>query len=122
LTQRQHGGTVRPGEFTLVGEVGPELIRLPAGSTVLSNSTTRATLALSGGGHVGLSTLGSAMVGVGGGLTDDVMRHVIREELAVAGVMGAGMAPVTDITLINQIDGREISRAVARNLSGQVRL
>src|SRR5690606_38901123 len=54
IVARQGGGTVRPGELTLVGERGPELVRLPAGATVLPNSTTRAMLALFGGGRVGL--------------------------------------------------------------------
>jgi hypothetical protein len=34
VTGRQHGGIVRTGELTLVGERGPELVQLPGGSRV----------------------------------------------------------------------------------------
>jgi hypothetical protein len=41
VTGRATGGTVRVGETTLVGENGPELVKLPAGSRVFTNARTR---------------------------------------------------------------------------------
>ena len=46
---RQHGGMVRSAETTLVGEAGPELVKLPAGSRVIPAGPTRALLAGHGG-------------------------------------------------------------------------
>src|SRR5690606_6209538 len=34
IVPRATGGTIQPGEYTLVGELGPELVRLPTGSYV----------------------------------------------------------------------------------------
>lgn len=42
LRPRATGGTVRPGEFTIVGERGPELMRLPSGTEITSNRQARA--------------------------------------------------------------------------------
>lgn len=42
LRPRATGGTVRPGEFTLIGERGPELMRLPSGTEITSNRQARA--------------------------------------------------------------------------------
>ena len=39
LTPRARGGMVEPGETTLVGEEGPELVRLPPGSEVFPTGT-----------------------------------------------------------------------------------
>lgn len=44
-TGRATGGTVRPGELTLVGERGPEIARFPAGTQITSNRETRAKVA-----------------------------------------------------------------------------
>jgi len=38
---RAMGGIVQPGETTLVGERGPELVKLPAGSNVIPNGKTK---------------------------------------------------------------------------------
>ena len=38
---RANGGVVRSGELTLVGERGPELVRLPSGARVHTNSESR---------------------------------------------------------------------------------
>ena len=38
---RATGGIVRIGETTLVGENGPELVKLPAGSKVFTNTRTK---------------------------------------------------------------------------------
>jgi hypothetical protein len=38
---RATGGTVRPGELTLVGEQGPEIARFPAGTQITPNRDTR---------------------------------------------------------------------------------
>ncbi len=46
---RATGGTVRPGELTLIGERGPELLRLPAGAEVTSNRQARVQAAGSRG-------------------------------------------------------------------------
>lgn len=43
-TGRATGGTVKPGEITLLGERGPELVRLPAGSRVTPARQTREML------------------------------------------------------------------------------
>ena len=37
ITPRQGGGTVQPGETSLVGEEGPELVKFPSGSQVFPN-------------------------------------------------------------------------------------
>ena len=39
VTPRAGGGTVQPGETTLVGEEGPEIVKMPAGSEVFSSGT-----------------------------------------------------------------------------------
>jgi tape measure domain-containing protein len=41
LRPRATGGTVRPGEFTIVGERGPEMARYPSGTQVTSNRDAR---------------------------------------------------------------------------------
>lgn len=41
LRPRATGGTVRPGEFTIVGERGPELARFPSGTDIVSNRQAR---------------------------------------------------------------------------------
>ncbi len=41
FTGRATGGVVRPGELTLVGERGPELVQMPAGSRVFTNQESR---------------------------------------------------------------------------------
>ena len=44
------GGGVTPGGLTMVGEEGPELVNLPSGSHVYSNSQSSDMLSASGGG------------------------------------------------------------------------
>jgi len=41
LTGRAGGGIVQPGETTLVGEQGPEIVKLPAGSNVIPSAQSQ---------------------------------------------------------------------------------
>lgn len=49
IAGRANGGIIQPGELTLVGERGPELIKAPAGSRVFTADQT--SQMLSGGNH-----------------------------------------------------------------------
>jgi TP901 family phage tail tape measure protein len=73
-----HGGIVSAaatggprGGMTMVGEHGPELVRLPVGSSVLSNPDTQAALSGHGGGG---GTIQLEWVGGEGG--DDLMKWI----------------------------------------------
>ena len=78
-----HGGEVGHaatggdrGGFTLVGEQGPELVRLPAGSTVRSNPDSMAQLAAAGGGGGGATAL--EWVGPSGDQLFELIKQWIR--------------------------------------------
>jgi len=85
-----HGGTIgaaatggtRSGT-TLVGEHGPELVHLPAGSHVFSNPDTRAMMAGGGGGGGG-GTI-TLELHSGGSQLDNVLLEVLRKSIRVRG-------------------------------------
>lgn len=54
ITLRAGGGRTMPGELTLLGELGPELVKLPTGSHVYTANQTRQMLSSSGRSEVGV--------------------------------------------------------------------
>lgn len=82
------GGGPRGG-FTMVGEYGPELVRMPYGSQVYSSAQSAGMLGAGGGGGGGVLQLEL----VGGG--DDLLIRWLRQAIRVRGgnvqkVLGAG--------------------------------
>lgn len=82
-----HGGTVGAAEtggnrsgMVMVGEAGPELVRLPTGSHVMSNPDTRRALGAGGGG--GVTALQIEWVGGAGG--DDFIAW-LRKNIRIKG-------------------------------------
>lgn len=80
-----HGGVIGAAatggvrsNMTMVGEHGPELVDLPAGSRVRSNSDTRRLMGGSGGGGGGGSTL---VLESSGRRLDDLLLEIIREAI-----------------------------------------
>jgi hypothetical protein len=84
--ERAHGGVVGAdaggvrGGLTLVGERGPELVRLPYGSTVIPNGTTQAMMSGAGGASRIVLELRS-----GGTRLDDLLVEVLRNAIRVRG-------------------------------------
>lgn len=73
------------GGMVMVGEQGPELVRLPYGSTVMPNSNTMSMLAggYGGGGYGGQNALTLILEWVGGG--DDPLFQLLRKGIRVRG-------------------------------------
>lgn len=77
--------------MSLVGEQGPELVRLPFGSQVTGAGQTRAALAGGGGGGRIVLEINS-----GGSRLDDLILEVLRRAVRVRGgnvqlVLGKGV-------------------------------
>lgn len=70
------------GGWTLVGERGAELVRLPYGSTVVPNGTTQAMLAGSGGGGGGRMVL---EINSSGSRLDDLLVELLRRAVRTRG-------------------------------------
>ena len=66
------GGTVMGG-MSLVGERGPELVKMPRGSRVFSNSTSRSMLANSGNNTINVSVNGRV------GASDSELRDIAKK-------------------------------------------
>lgn len=78
----RHGGISGSGSTTaLVGEQGPELVRLPFGSQVTGAGRTRSALAASGGGggHIVLE------INSAGSRLDDLLVEILRRAVRVRG-------------------------------------
>ncbi len=75
---QQHGG-IGSG-WTMVGEQGPELLKLPPGSHVKSNPDTQHALAGGGG-----PTEVRLVVESGGSSMDDLLVEIIRKAVTVRG-------------------------------------
>jgi hypothetical protein len=94
-----HGGIVgaaaggpRSG-WTMVGEMGPELVRMPQGSTVFSSAQSQGMLAGGGGGNSGGGRLQLELVGG----HDDLLLRWLRNAIRLQGgnvqqVLGQGTA------------------------------
>lgn len=88
----RHGGIAGSGSsMSLVGEQGPELVRLPFGSQVTGAGQTRAALAGGGGGGRIVLEINS-----GGSRLDDLILEVLRRAVRVRGgnvqlVLGKGV-------------------------------
>ncbi len=95
-----HGGVVSfkalggpQGGLAMVGEQGPELVRLPQGSTVMPNANAMSMLGAGGGAGGGQNALTLVLEWVGGG--DDPMFQMLRKGIRVRGgnvqrVLGVG--------------------------------
>jgi TP901 family phage tail tape measure protein len=77
------GGGVR-GSLTMVGEHGAELVRLPSGSTVMSNPDSRAFLTSHSGGAT------TVIIQVGGGGSSDFDNFMLKWLRNTARVKGGG--------------------------------
>jgi hypothetical protein len=84
LARAQTGG-IR-GNWTMVGEQGPEIVRLPVGSMVRSNPDTRRMLA-GGGGQDGVQPI-LIQIGGGGSRLGDAIMNALRDEIRVSGGRG----------------------------------
>jgi TP901 family phage tail tape measure protein len=85
------GGGARNG-LTWVGEQGPELVRLPAGSTVHSNPDSQRMVAGSGGGGSAAATL---VIDSAGARLDELLLELLRKSIRERGgnvqvVLGKG--------------------------------
>lgn len=69
------------GSLTWVGEQGPELLRLPFGSTVRSNADSRAMVQSAGGGDRPLQLL----IRSGGSRMDDLLVEILRRAIQAGG-------------------------------------
>jgi len=74
-------GGISPGGLTLVGEQGPELVRLPSGASVSSNPDTRQMLGSGGppSGPIVLELRSS------GQRVDDMLVELLRSAIRVRG-------------------------------------
>ncbi len=79
IGSRAATGGVR-GNMTLVGEQGPEIVDLPAGSHVRSNPDTRRLMAGGGGGGPTVLEIRS-----GGSKTDDLLVEVLQRAIHLRG-------------------------------------
>ncbi len=74
IPRNARGTSYFPGGLSLVGEEGPELVNLPRGSQVFSNSRTRSLLNGMGSGNAGISVNYSPQITIQGNADAHVMK------------------------------------------------
>jgi len=78
LTGRATGGVIRPGETTLVGERGPEIIKAPGGSRVFTNQQSQGLMAGGGGFTINGLTINNYTPNTNGSIMADLGWAVSR--------------------------------------------
>ena len=89
VSQWEHGGMVPAGEFGIVGEAGPELIRGPAIVTSARTTADLASRGMTGGGSVQVNVINNAGVNVdvqessaGDAKTINIIVNRVKKEIA----------------------------------------